>query len=160
DGLKVRWAYRDPRSGWLRTDAIPLTITGGQEEGWRGVAYKRNYTPGQWKVNIETDDGREVGNIRFVVIEDLSSEPRTFQEEVIGASIAHPPPRPRREGGGEGTEKTVPPPPLPLREGRSEGTEKTVPPPPPLPLREGGGEGTEKTVPPPPPLPLREGGGE
>jgi hypothetical protein len=108
DGLKVRWAYRDPRSGWLRTDAIPLTITGGQEEGWRGVAYKRNYTPGQWKVNIETDDGREVGNIRFVVIEDLSTEPRTFQEEVIGPWIRPPPPLPPKEGGGEGTEKIVP----------------------------------------------------
>jgi hypothetical protein len=83
DGLKVRWAYHDRKSGWLRTDAIPLTITGGQEGGWHGTAYKKNFMPGHWKVEIETDDGREVGNVRFTVIEDPGTEPRTFVEDVI-----------------------------------------------------------------------------
>ena len=82
DGVKVRWAYDDPRSGWKRTDAIPLTITGGQEEGWRGIAYKRHFAPGRWKVDVETDDGREVGSIRFTVVEDRGTEPRTFVEEL------------------------------------------------------------------------------
>jgi hypothetical protein len=82
DGLKVRWAYLNPSHGWTGTDAIPLTISGGQEHGWRGVAYKRNFVPGRWKVNIETDDGREVGSIRFTVEEDLSTEPRSFVDEL------------------------------------------------------------------------------
>ena len=82
DGVKVRWAYDDPRSGWKRTDAIPLTITGGQEEGWRGIAYKRHFAPGRWKVDVETDDGREVGSIRFTIVEDRGTEPRTFVEEL------------------------------------------------------------------------------
>src|SRR6202022_1553671 len=30
DGLKVRWAYQDMKSRWIWTDAIPLTISGGQ----------------------------------------------------------------------------------------------------------------------------------
>ena len=82
DGLKVRWAYQSRNNGWTGTDAIPLTISGGQEQGWRGIAYKRNFTPGRWKVNIETDDGREVGSIRFTVEQDLSAEPRTFVDEL------------------------------------------------------------------------------
>jgi hypothetical protein len=82
DGVKVRWAFEDPRGGWVRTDAIPLTISGGQEEGWRGIAYKRHFVPGRWKVDIETDDGRDVGSIRFTIVEDDSTEPRTFIEEL------------------------------------------------------------------------------
>lgn len=81
DALKVRWAYRD-RNQWQQTDAIPLTISGGQEEGWRGIAYKRNYSPGTWKVMIETDDGREVGSIRFKVLDDPSSGGRLFHAEL------------------------------------------------------------------------------
>lgn len=82
DGVKVRWAYEDSKHGWVRTDAIPLTITGGQEEGWRGIAYKRNYAPGRWKVQIETEDEREVGSIRFAVVEDRGTEPRNLIEEL------------------------------------------------------------------------------
>ena len=66
----------------MRTDAIPLTISGGKEEGWRGIAYKKNFVPGRWKVTIETDDAREVGSIRFTIIADASTEPRTFVEEL------------------------------------------------------------------------------
>lgn len=82
DGLKVRWAFHDHRLGWQPTDAIPLTISGGQEEGWRAIAYKRNYVPGNWKVTIETDDGREVGAMHFSVVDDSNIEPRKFIEEL------------------------------------------------------------------------------
>ena len=82
DAVKVRWAWDNPKGGWTRTDAIPLTIFGGGEEGWRGVAYKQNYTAGDWKVNVETDDGRDIGNIRFTVVDDESTEPREFVEDV------------------------------------------------------------------------------
>jgi hypothetical protein len=82
DGVKIRWAYEDARRGWVRTDAIPLTISGGQEAGWRGIAYKRHFAPGRWKVDIETNDGRVVGDIGFTVIEETSSEPRQFVEEL------------------------------------------------------------------------------
>ncbi len=82
DALMVRWAWKNPKAGWTGTDAIPLTIYGGGEEGWRGIAYKQNYTPGEWKVNVETDDGREVGNIHFTVVDDDSTEPRQFYEDL------------------------------------------------------------------------------
>ena len=83
DGVQVRWAYQQPGSGWVRTDAIPLTVAGGAESGWRGIAYKRHFAPGHWKVEIETADEREVGSIGFTVEEDLREGPRTFVEELL-----------------------------------------------------------------------------
>ena len=83
DGLEVRWAYHDDRAGkWTSTDAIPLTITGGLEEGWRAVAYKENYQPGDWRVQVETSDQRVVGDLRFTIEEDGSTAPRVFVEDV------------------------------------------------------------------------------
>jgi hypothetical protein len=82
DHLKVRWAWYNPKVGWMPTDAIPLVISGGSEEGWWAKAYKENYTPGEYKVDIETDDGRSIGNIKLNIIEDLTTEPREFREDV------------------------------------------------------------------------------
>ena len=82
DGLKVRWAYYDRGNGWLRTDGIALPIAYRGEEGWTGITYKQNYKPGEWKVNVETDDGRDIGNIRFTIAEDPSTDERVFVEEL------------------------------------------------------------------------------
>ncbi len=79
DRLYARFWYRE-KAGWTRTDAIPLTISGGRKEGWTGVAYKQNYAPGAWRAAIETEDGREVGSVRFEVVTDDSSGERFFHE--------------------------------------------------------------------------------
>lgn len=67
DQLKVRWRFHDPRHGWTRGDAIPLGVSGGREEGFRGFTEKSNYEPGDWRVEVETSDGREIGRISFSV---------------------------------------------------------------------------------------------
>jgi hypothetical protein len=79
DELKIRWLYKDPRMGWMPSDAIPLPIVGGREEGYRGYTKKMNYSPGEWRVQVETQDGREVGRIGFFVIADSSTEEREFK---------------------------------------------------------------------------------
>jgi hypothetical protein len=66
--LQVRWLYWDRRQGWQPSDAIPMPIVGGREEGYRGVTKKNNYQPGDWRVQIETRDGREIGRIGFKVV--------------------------------------------------------------------------------------------
>jgi hypothetical protein len=76
DQLQVRWLYRDSKRGWVSSDAIPLTIVGGREDGYRGMTYKQNYTHGDWRVVVETRDGREVGRLGFEVLPDASTEPR------------------------------------------------------------------------------------
>ncbi|MBI5596979.1 MAG: DUF2914 domain-containing protein [Elusimicrobia bacterium] len=75
--LTVRWLVRDPARGWAESDAIPLEIAGGRDEGWRGNTAKARYTPGDWRVLIETSDGRELGRIALKVVPDPSSAERT-----------------------------------------------------------------------------------
>jgi hypothetical protein len=82
DAVKMYWWHDDPKQGWQRSDAMAQTISGGGEEGCLKYAYKANYSPGDWKVQVETADGREIGNIRFTIEEDSSTDPREFFEEV------------------------------------------------------------------------------
>ncbi len=78
DTLYVRWAYADPRRGWVESDRIPLTIKGGERD-WRGWAYKRNYAPGEWRVTIETDDERALGRLDLTITADADTSTRTFR---------------------------------------------------------------------------------
>jgi len=73
DQLKMRWRYHDPRTGWTKGDAIPMDVSGGREEGFRGFTSKSNYTMGDWRVEVETSDGREIGRISFTVVPAGSS---------------------------------------------------------------------------------------
>ncbi len=67
DQLKVRWRYHDPVHGWTAGDAIPLSVSGGRDEGFRGFTSKANYTMGDWRVQVETSDGREIGRISLTI---------------------------------------------------------------------------------------------
>jgi hypothetical protein len=81
DRVWVRWSYRDPTRGWQQSGALPITILGGREEGFRGYSYKANYRPGDWRVALETEDGREIGGLRFTVEEDANPAPRDMWVE-------------------------------------------------------------------------------
>ncbi len=83
DQIKVRWLYKDSKQGWMSSDAIPLEISGGRDEGFRGYTFKQNYTPGDWRVQLETSDGREIGRIRFSVSVDASEGAREFRQDVF-----------------------------------------------------------------------------
>lgn len=66
DQVRVRWLFDGP-GGWDGTDAIPVKITGGREEGFRGFTVKENYQEGDWQIRVETGDGREIGRLYFTV---------------------------------------------------------------------------------------------
>jgi hypothetical protein len=55
-----------------------LRIVGGREEGFGGYAYKQNWSPGDWRVAIETEDGREIGRTRFEIRSDPETDERLF----------------------------------------------------------------------------------
>ncbi len=76
--LAVRWRQRTPE-GWGEAEAIPLDIAGGRDGGWRAFTYKKNYTPGRWRVEIVTSDGRELGRIPLTIAPDASTAPREFR---------------------------------------------------------------------------------
>jgi Protein of unknown function (DUF2914) len=76
DEVRMRWYWKD--RGWALQDTIPIRIVGGREEGFRGYGVKSNYQPGEWKVEVETVDGREIGRIYFDLV--LAPEaPRAFE---------------------------------------------------------------------------------
>jgi hypothetical protein len=59
----------------------PIRITGGRAEGFRGYGFKTKYSPGEWKVQIETTDGREIGRVYFDV-ELAPASARNFTVDV------------------------------------------------------------------------------
>jgi hypothetical protein len=77
-----RWQYRpgtSQRSSATRdfstTDRIPIRISGGREGGYRVYTIKQHVPPGEWRVDVETDDGRVIGRVRFRVeatVEEVS----------------------------------------------------------------------------------------
>jgi Protein of unknown function (DUF2914) len=71
--------------GWVLQDTIPIKIVGGREEGFRGYGVKTNYQPGNWKVQVQTTDGREIGRIYFSVESvpiALGREARSFSADL------------------------------------------------------------------------------
>lgn len=83
DRVFLKWYLDDPTQGWTLQDTIPLSILGGRDEGFRGYGVKSNYQPGDWRVIVETSDGREVGRISVTIEKDESFEPRTFRHDIF-----------------------------------------------------------------------------
>jgi hypothetical protein len=80
DQVQMRWHWKDPARGWVAHDTIPIRIVGGREQGFRGYGFKSNYQPGEWKVHVETTDGREIGRVYFDLVA-APQAPRTFNVE-------------------------------------------------------------------------------
>ena len=83
DEVTLRWFRKDPRRGWILEDSIPLIILGGREEGFRGFGVKQFYAEGEWRILVETSDGREVGRIQLRVKKDASTSTRVFKEDIF-----------------------------------------------------------------------------
>ncbi len=81
DQVLVRWYWKDGARGWELQDSIPIRIVGGREQGFRGYGFKSKYQPGEWKVQVETTDAREIGRVYFDL--ELGPEaPRSFDIDI------------------------------------------------------------------------------
>lgn len=78
DQVFVSWYLNDAQSGWTLQDRIPIKISGGRDEGFRGYAAKSNYTTGRWRVVVESTDGREIGRLSFD-LDAVPAAPREFK---------------------------------------------------------------------------------
>ena len=78
DKVFLKW-YLD---GSLQ-DTIPMSILGGRDEGFRGFGVKSHFQNGDWRVVVETSDGREVGRINFTITQDNSVDPREFKQDIF-----------------------------------------------------------------------------
>lgn len=82
DQVMMRWYWKDNKLGWVLQDSIPIKIVGGRDEGFRGYGIKSNYQPGEWKVQVETMDDREIGRVYFN-LEIVPDEPRVFEFDIM-----------------------------------------------------------------------------
>ena len=78
DQVLMRWYWKDTAGSWKLQDSIPIKIVGGREKGFRGYGTKNNYQPGDWKLQVETTDEREIGRVYFEV-ETGPQTPRLFE---------------------------------------------------------------------------------
>lgn len=76
----MQWSVRGSSGRYQLADRIPLPIYGGRGEGYRGYGAKSNYTPGDWRVEITTEDGRVIGKIAFVIEADASTQERSWRQ--------------------------------------------------------------------------------
>lgn len=66
--IYLHWKFRtDDSRPYATADRIPLAIYGGRGKGFRGYASKGNYQAGDWRVDVETSDGRTLGGVDFEV---------------------------------------------------------------------------------------------
>ena len=58
------WYFR-PNDGkpFTHVDRIPIKISGGREGGYRTYTFKQRLDPGDWRVDVETEDGRIIGRV-------------------------------------------------------------------------------------------------
>lgn len=72
-GLSTRLVHhwQHYRDGWTSYSRIPFTLAGGRQGGYRGYTYKRNLAPGEWRVRVETEEGRTVAVHHF----EIATEP-------------------------------------------------------------------------------------
>lgn len=60
------WYHRPPEgTAYVHADRIPIKIAGGREGGYRAVTFKQRLEVGDWRVDVETEDGRVVGQVKF-----------------------------------------------------------------------------------------------
>ncbi len=78
-----RWQWWDSGAKHWRTQSVvSFPISGGREHGYRGYSVKSNPRPGDWRVNIEAEDGRLIGRMVFnvaVVPTPVETSTRTLQ---------------------------------------------------------------------------------
>lgn len=67
------WQRLSPEGEWVTQSIVEFKITGGRDGGYRGYSIKGALTPGKWRVNVMTKNGRALGRIAFTVVD--SAEP-------------------------------------------------------------------------------------
>jgi len=70
------WYVRTSSSKpFIHADRIPIKISGGREGGYRAYTFKQRLDPGDWRVDVETEDGRIVGRVSVRVEERGDVQP-------------------------------------------------------------------------------------
>ena len=72
------WLYRrDKSQSFIHADKIALKISGGREGGYRAYTFKQGLDVGEWRVDVEAEDGRVIGRVGLRV-EDRAESSRSL----------------------------------------------------------------------------------
>lgn len=83
DQVILNWSTYDKKQGWMSSDNIPIRIQGGREKGFRGYTNKKNFSAGEWRVKVQTTDGREIGRLYFQINKtDLIDPQRNWRTDI------------------------------------------------------------------------------
>lgn len=67
--IRHHWQrYSETNKTWESTDRLGFNIIGYREGGYRGITRKKNIAPGEWRVDVETEEGVLLGRIGFEVV--------------------------------------------------------------------------------------------
>ncbi|HMU54468.1 MAG TPA: DUF2914 domain-containing protein [Nitrospira sp.] len=70
------WYVRTHRDRpFAHADRIPVRISGGREGGYRAYTFKQRLDPGEWRVDVESEDGRIIGRVSVTVEQDRAAVP-------------------------------------------------------------------------------------
>ncbi len=70
------WYFRANGSRpFAHADRIPIKISGGREGGYRAYTFKQRLSPGDWRVDVETEDGRIIGRVSVEVEQQDEARP-------------------------------------------------------------------------------------
>jgi hypothetical protein len=59
----------------MHADKIPIKVSGGREGGYRAYSFKQRLDPGEWRVDVESADGRIIGRVSVTVVEQGDAHP-------------------------------------------------------------------------------------
>lgn len=72
--LYQRWEHYDQNQGWQAASRIGFTLSGGRQGGFRGYTYKQNIQSGEWRIKVETEDGRTLTVYHFNLVTEPASD--------------------------------------------------------------------------------------
>jgi len=79
-----RWQWLDPKTDtWKVTEDIGFKVTGGRDLGFRGYTYKENIWPGQWKVEVITEEELVIGVLHFDIKTAATAEDRQLIQKTF-----------------------------------------------------------------------------
>jgi hypothetical protein len=76
DAISIVWFHRDPQSGFRQAHRLALSVSASSAVGFATDAYLTEPMPGDWRVEIQSEDGRTIGQLSFDVVQDRSDGPR------------------------------------------------------------------------------------
>lgn len=74
------WQYYNTLSKkWVTGAVVRLPVTGGRDGGFRTYSKRVNITPGKWRVNVETEQGKTIGRLLFNIV-SVYTEPMLIND--------------------------------------------------------------------------------